>query len=116
MTNRKHELEQMLEAALGLGPSASASALRNVSELAGKDGTQPTLEQIAILTSLSERAQTCMTVAAQAEAEGDVKLAELGWLQALSLMNHMAEESVGQETPASQEEHFSSRKVAGRLH
>ena len=89
MTDRDQELEHMLHAAMGLGASASASALRNVSQLVREDSTLPALEQIAILSSMSERAQTCMIVAAHAEAEGDTKLAELGWLQALSLMNHM---------------------------
>ena len=116
MTDRKQELEQMLQATMGLGASAGASALRHVSELAREEGAQPALEQIAILSSMSERAQTCMIVAAHAEAEGDTKLAELGWLQALSLMNHMAEESAELETPATEQEQFFSRQAAGRTH
>ena len=116
MTDRYQELEQMLQAAMGLGAGASASALRSVSQAAEQDGTQAALEQIAILSSMSERAQTCMSVAAQAEAEGDSQLAERGWLHALSLMNQMTEEATEVETPLTEQEHFFSRQVAGRRH
>lgn len=116
MTDRNHELDEMMQAAIGLGASASASALRNVSLLVRQDGTQSALEQTAILSSLSERAQTCMSVAAQAEAEGDAKLAELGWLHALSLMNHMTEEASEVATPLTEQEQFFSKQVASRRH
>ena len=116
MTDRDHELDELMQAAMGLGASASASALRQVSQLAREDGTRSALDQIAILSSLSQRAQTCMSVAEQAEVEGDAKLAELGWLHALSLMNHMTEEATEVATPLSQNEHFFSIQVAGRKH
>jgi hypothetical protein len=116
MTDRNRELAEMMQAAMGLGASASASALRNVSQLAHEDGIQPALDQIAILSSLSERAQTCMSVAAAAEAEGDARLAEHGWLHALALMNHMTEQATEVETPMTEQEHFFSRQVAGRRH
>lgn len=116
MTDRNHEIDEMMQAAMGLGASASASALRNVSQLVREDGTQSALDQIAILSSLSERAQTCMSVAAAAEVEGDAQLAEHGWLHALSLMNHMAEAATEVETPMTEQEHFFSRQVAGRRH
>ena len=41
MTDRKQELEQMLQATMGLGASAGASALHHVSELAREEGAQP---------------------------------------------------------------------------
>lgn len=116
MTDRDHELDEMKQAAMGLGASASASALRQVSQLAREEGASSALDQIAILSSLSERAQTCMSVAAQAEIDGDARLAELGWLHALSLMNHMTEETAEVATPLSDNEHFFSKQVAERKH
>ncbi|MGI9465442.1 MAG: hypothetical protein ACR2OM_15980 [Aestuariivirgaceae bacterium] len=116
MTDRNQDIDQMLHAAMGLGATASASALRDVSRLIHEDNTSLALDQIAILSSLTERAQTCLSVATQAEAEGDDKLAELGWLQALSLMNHLTEQTTGIETTVTEEEQFFAKQVAGKAH
>ena len=116
MTVRKHELDQLLQATMGLGASAGASALRTVSDLASHEGAAGVLDQIAILSSLSQRAETCMSVAAKAELSGDVKLAELGWLHSMSLLNHLATESASQGLPEAEEIQHFSRQVAGRVH
>ena len=62
---------------------------------------------------MSERARTCMTVAAKAEADGDGKLAELGWLQALSLMNYMAEDIADHDGAAADDERIFSNYAVG---
>ena len=112
MTDRDHELDQILQAAQGLGASAGASALRHVYQLAFAGSTGSALDQIAGLSAMSERARTCMAVASKAEADGDGKLAELGWLQALSLMNYMAQDVADQDgTAADDEQIFSNLAV-----
>ena len=116
MTDRKHELEQMLQATMGLGASAGASALRSVSRLADAGETSGALSQIAMQSSLSERAQTCMSVAAQAEMDGDSGLAELGWLQAMSFLNHLAAEAAEQDLSEAEDIQQFSRQIAGRVH
>ena len=112
MTDRNHELDQLLQATIGLGASASATALRNVSDMHREVETSAILDQIAILSSLSERAETCLTVAAYAEAENNSPLAEQGCLQALTLMNHMAEISTGLEPSEDLDGQFTSFAVA----
>ncbi|MGI9464379.1 MAG: hypothetical protein ACR2OM_10585 [Aestuariivirgaceae bacterium] len=116
MTDRNHELDQILQAAEGLGASASASALRHVYKLAFDSNTKPALDQIASLSTTSERARTCMSVATKAQNDGDGELAELGWLQALSLMNHMAEEVAAFQAVATEAGPASVKPSANRSH
>ena len=57
-----------------------------------------------------------MSVATKAQAEGDGELAELGWLQALSLMNHMAEEVAAHHTHADDSEQTFKKWATSRAH
>ena len=116
MTDRNHELDQLLHAVQGLGASASAASLRNIYQAAGEHGTRTLLDQIAGMSALSERAGMCMKVAARAEAEGDQKLAELGWLQALTFMNYLAEEAAGREAATADDSQFFSDRQVSNVH
>ncbi len=116
MSNHHQEIGENLHAVIGLGASASASALRNVSQLVQQDNTKTALDEIAILSALSARAQMCLNVAVQAEADGDAELAELGWQHAHNLMDHLARETAALETAVAEDEPHYEQRVIGQAH
>ncbi len=91
MTDVKHKREQYTHAIQGLGATACAAALRSVAASPQSDTTLDHLRRLAILQSTSERAQTCLAIVAAADTENDMPMFESAGLQALSLLNRMAD-------------------------
>ena len=106
MADTEHKLEQYYHAIQGLGASACSSALRCAIDGSEDMSSLDRLRRLAILASTSQRAGTCLSVIDKANADGDVAMVEHAGLQALAMLNRMAE--IAGTTPAEATDHAGS--------